>query len=240
MLEKLREWADEIEPLKQAMRYGNKAFRSWFEKVEGESGELLKQVLPQDVHPSIVEVKHYLIHSFGNKVRIDYGTGHETNFVAFLVCVDELGCFKEEEGDYSNVVLRVFNKYLSLVRKVQQRYGLEPAGSHGVWSLDDYQFLPFLWGSAQLKQNKEIKPNSVNQVSLVEQFSSDFLYLSSILYILSVKKGPFGEHSPVLHSLTNLPHWEKINEGMFKMYKAEVVGKFPIIQHFLFASLLPL
>jgi len=47
-----------------------------------------------------------------------------------------------------------------------------------------------------------------------------------------VKKGPFFEHSPTLYDISAVPYWGKINKGMVKMYKVEVLGKFPVIQHF--------
>lgn len=116
---------------------------------------------------------------------------------------------------------------------------LEPAGSHGVWSLDDYQFLPFLWGSGQLLANAQIAPKSVRSREIVDFYADDFLYLGAIKFVLTVKTGPFGEHSPTLNSIAELQHWEKVNGGLMKMYMAEVLGKFPVVQHQLFGPIFP-
>ena len=85
---------------------------------------------------ALPEIKAYLLDSFGSYERIDYGTGHEMNFVVFLLCLFKLGIYTPD--DFNCVVYVVFQKYLLLMRKTQLQYFLEPAGSHGVWGLDDY------------------------------------------------------------------------------------------------------
>ena len=67
------------------------------------------------------------VDSFGNRTRIDYGTGHETTFVAWLYCLSTLGVFGEQ--DRIALVSHVFLTYLTVMRKLQTTYWLEPAGA---------------------------------------------------------------------------------------------------------------
>ena len=66
-------------------------------------------------------------------------------------CLEKLGYVSQE--DHPALVLKVFWKYIGVMRALQFAYWLEPAGSHGVWGLDDYHFLPFMFGSSQLISN---------------------------------------------------------------------------------------
>eukprot|EP00658_Telonema_sp_P-2_P003039 TRINITY_DN11119_c0_g3_i5.p1 TRINITY_DN11119_c0_g3~~TRINITY_DN11119_c0_g3_i5.p1 ORF type:complete len:295 (+),score=78.85 TRINITY_DN11119_c0_g3_i5:222-1106(+) len=243
MLKALGDMVNEFPPIQQSMRFGNKAFASWHAKLQEEAAGLLAEMLPKDpaVQEAVVELVPYLLDSFGNATRIDYGTGHEANFMAFLLCLQKLGVIGE--ADMTALGLFVFVEYVAVMRKIQSVYVMEPAGSHGVWGLDDYHFLPFLWGASQLQSSQEIAPADVHDQELLAEFAHEYLYLDAIQFIYKVKTGgPFTEHSPILYSISQIAPakgWPKVCEGFKKMYYAEVLGKLPVIQHFLFGSLLP-
>ncbi|PWN48278.1 PTPA-domain-containing protein [Violaceomyces palustris] len=343
-LETIDSWTDEIEPRSGPQRFGNLAFRDWGKRLEENLEKLHRELLPEHLHPYIVELSTYLGDSFGSFVRIDYGSGHELAFVAWLCYLYRLGFLfhRQEEttptpldgppaldvsldnpeagsasGKAADEVigqtttlsapndveerlgLEIFPLYLKVVWRLQDRYGLEPAGSHGVWGLDDYQFLPYVFGAAQLRNQSSLKPSQIVKTSLefqplkktptttttlqppvpdaskttatsssssstphvnlilslppeVEsrlQYPSQTggtsppppplpnLYLSSLLRIQTKKRGPFHEHSPLLHDIsTSVPNWVKLHQGMTKMYKAECLDKFPVVQHFYFGG----
>jgi len=106
------------------------------------------------------------------------------------------------------------------MRKIQLIYVLEPAGSHGVWGLDDYQHLAFFFGASQLIKNDQgYTPDSIHSESVLHKELDDFMYFGCIAFIKQVKKGvPFGEGSPILNDISAVPNWEKVTQGLMKMF----------------------
>ncbi|XP_011402667.1 PREDICTED: serine/threonine-protein phosphatase 2A activator-like [Amphimedon queenslandica] len=237
VLDQLSVWVDEIPAVDQPQRFGNIAFRSWLDKVKANARQLIESILPEDLKGAAVELEVYFLEGFGNYTRIDYGTGHEAKFMAFLCCLMQIRAIPLE--DKEAVVLRIAVKYLDLMRKIQKVYRLEPAGSHGVWGLDDYQFIPFIWGAAQLIGLEDLlHPRQIPDPIVADKNKEDYIFMSCLNYIHEVKKGVFAEHSNVLWGISSLSEWNRVHSGLLKMYKGEVLDKFPVAQHFPFGTIL--
>ncbi|XP_073872412.1 serine/threonine-protein phosphatase 2A activator isoform X5 [Macaca fascicularis] len=223
LLNTLDRWIDETPPVDQPSRFGNKAYRTWYAKLDEEAENLVATVVPTHLAAAVPEVAVYLKESVGNSTRIDYGTGHEAAFAAFLCCLCKIGVLRVD--DQIAIVFKVFNRYLEVMRKLQKTYRMEPAGSQGVWGLDDFQFLPFIWGSSQLIDHPYLEPRHFVDEKAVNENHKDYMFLECILFITEMKTGPFAEHSNQLWNISAVPSWSKVNQGLIRMYKAEMGHK---------------
>ncbi|GAA6017406.1 hypothetical protein JCM11491_006646 [Sporobolomyces phaffii] len=238
-LEEAAEWIDEVPLQTTPQRFGNKAFRDWLEKVKERNDSFQNSLLPDP--PSFAsilpELSFNFLTSFGSGPRLDYGTGHELSFLLWLLSLRLVGILSPR--DNQAVVLRVFAAYLDLVRKLQKVFKLEPAGSKGVWGLDDHQHLSYLFGASQLIDHPTLRPAHILQPRILAPFASSYLLPSSILHIHALKSGPFSEHSPLLHQIAStVPNWTKVQSGLWKMYREEVLAKVPVVQHLRFGNLI--
>lgn len=116
MLHDLDQMLEKYPPDTGPRRFGNVAFRDWYAGLEANVDDLLKKCLPKQIQadasqgPSpLVELRAYLLGGWGSPQRLDYGTGHELSFLAFLACLWKLGTFaKSEEGtEERSIVLYV-------------------------------------------------------------------------------------------------------------------------------------
>lgn len=177
LLDILAVWIDEIPPLTTPQRFGNLAFRTWGRRLEEvgcllhpsvrcwlrstqRADNVLAELLGTEFLSAIPYIKPYFLTSFGHFTRMDCGTGHEASFGLFLLCLTLIRFLEPRVEEERDLVLVVFIRYMRLCWRLQDVYKLEPAGSHGVWGLDDYSFLPYVFGSGQL-QGKRLLINII-------------------------------------------------------------------------------
>ena len=119
ILQQLRDYMIEVLPDTGPRRFGNISFRKWFDIIRYKSLHLLEEYLPEickcsaKTDGSITaadELASYFMGSFGSAERLDYGTGHELNFIAFLAGIWKLGGFRElSQGEAERaIVIGVF------------------------------------------------------------------------------------------------------------------------------------
>ncbi|CCE63099.1 hypothetical protein TPHA_0D04650 [Tetrapisispora phaffii CBS 4417] len=248
LLTELSNDIDTIPPFEGPRRYGNLACRNWHSLIDSKVPLLLEKVLGCSNHATekgefeklkgcIIELNYYLCNSLGSATRLDYGTGHELSFLAVIAAMDMLGLWTE---NFKGVdLLHMFHCYYELVKKLIVTYTLEPAGSHGVWGLDDHFHLSYILGSSQLSENPNppFSPSDIINKKIVTEYMHKNFYCYTIDFIYKVKSGPFSEHSPILYDIsTTVNSWLKVNSGLVKMYMVEVLNKFPVVQHFWFGE----
>lgn len=124
LLSKIESIIDEVPPDPGPRRFGNISFRRWHETVEERSSSLLDECLPSHVLnfktagesgvSAKDELKAYFLGGLGSAQRIDYGTGHELSFLAFLACIWKLNGFPKSSPGVEEraIVLGVFEPYV--------------------------------------------------------------------------------------------------------------------------------
>jgi len=263
-----------------SIRYGNPQFRSWHERLVERSDAIITTILQtRDSHDittelacqhgkdaasgilqpksdsSVSQVSCYLHTSFGDHIRLDYGTGHESSFLVLLLILSKVKCIGETPSLITMRALSIsmFDQYLKVTRRLQVDYRLEPAGSHGVWGIDDYHCLPFYFGSCQLQgicesnvkgattSHELLEPRCIMDEHTIREYGDSLMYIGCIRYIRKIKKGaPFFESSPMLYDISQtLPSWDRVARGLIRLYEGEVLDKRVVVQHLIFSNLFP-
>lgn len=107
LLSKLEDIVEEVPPDTGPRRFGNISFRKWHEVLETRASDLLREFLPAelldmpssdaDCPTAESELKAYFLGSWGSGQRLDYGTGHELSFIAFLGAIWKLNGFPKAD-----------------------------------------------------------------------------------------------------------------------------------------------
>lgn len=146
-------------------------------------------------------------------------------------------------------------------------YRLEPSAKYGnSVGLNDYRFLAFLWGSAQLTAEDDVGDGghrltpaaAITDQDAAVRHRDRYVFMKSMDSVhrrnrrwLATKgsgddeketgdrpQRPVWWHSYQLWNLTAISRWHRVNECLMSAYRRDVLGRFEVVQHLVFGELL--
>ncbi|BGP49718.1 Serine/threonine-protein phosphatase 2A activator 1 [Rhodotorula kratochvilovae] len=214
-------WINEPDP-STTSRKNREAFQAWLDKVDENTAVLHRDLVDEAHAVALPEMRIHLLAAFGSAQRLDYGTGHELSFLAYLLVLRLVGILTPE--DELAVARRIFAGYLDLVGKVQRGFKLEPAGKLGVWGVDEHQHLVYHWGASQARIHPSKRPLSLLSPPNASPHRIAYLFLTTLLHL---NRDPW-----------SAPPSPEEEAGLLRLYRAEVLQRLPVVQHFRFGAIL--
>lgn len=169
----------------------------------------------------------------------------------------------DREKRYSTEVSSVihfgpFGRYLDVVDYVIRSYQLYPSSSEyggnlGNWCLSGYQFVGFLWGSAQLAGScgdgdgsapdgrlSLSSPTAVmSDADACRRYRDEYVFAKCMdaVYRRAGNDVPLWYHSYQLWNLTALPKWDRVNGCLMAAFQRDVLGRFEVVRQLAFCEL---
>ncbi|GAA5894242.1 hypothetical protein JCM6882_007610 [Rhodosporidiobolus microsporus] len=219
-LERIGTWINEAATAGSPASRG-KAFKSWLARVEEASSVFNHDLVSPSQAAALPELQFHLVSSFGSAIRLDYGTGHELSFLAYLLILRLISVLKQE--DEPAIVKRCFVTYRDVVGKLQKAFKLEAAGKMGVWGVDERGHLVYHFGASQSRIHPSKRPASLLAPPSLTPNSISYLYLSTLFHLND-------SFDPSTKSDNG--------DGLLGLYRSEVLQRLPVVQHFRFGAVL--
>uniref|UniRef100_A0A6P4FY23 Serine/threonine-protein phosphatase 2A activator n=1 Tax=Drosophila rhopaloa TaxID=1041015 RepID=A0A6P4FY23_DRORH len=215
----------------------NKSYRRWAHSMLRDIYQMVERAVPASKCRHVNELGVYLSGAFGSSTKIEYGTGHELSFMFFLCALFKAQILSREE-DLSASVLVLFDRYLRFVRRLQVTYSVTSSNWHGGYSLDKFQFVPFIWGFAQLCYEGPFSPRKMLDEATIAKYKKEYMLIDCVGHMANTYIGTFARHSSLLWSLAALSSWTKIHRGLMFMYMEEILLDFDNLNALRFGELM--
>ncbi|XP_017050709.1 serine/threonine-protein phosphatase 2A activator [Drosophila ficusphila] len=212
----------------------SRSYRAWMQHMFQHVFSKLDQAVRAKCK-HINELGQYLRRSFGNATSLDFGPANELMFLFFLCGLFRAGILMAT--DTVAAALMLFARYIHLVRRLVTTYAL-PIARDPKCSIDDYYFLPYLWGAAQLSVEAPFTPMQCEQGKLIECHRQDYMIVDLIDHLQKSRGGPLSQVAFQLWSILSIPTWPQVYRGLERNYVDHVLSSFKTVEHAIFCELM--